>query len=562
MQPENGWFQLESQQPVNAKSSGRGTVAGNATRTGPPKPDNSTNARASSPTYSQAPAAGNKPNTYVAPKAEPPLANDFATTGLPAPKQAIAPASNRQPATPNAYGNRRDIGSTMQWASFNWADEMALHTRHAQTVGARGPVLEQDSILHEALQIFINKKIPERPVHTKGFGAFGLFQTFNSMREFTTLPFLQSPGQQVPVMVRFSLAVSNKGTPDTSRNVRGFSTKFYAREGVFDLLCNHIPVLFVRDGLRFPEAITSLMPSPVNNLPDPEQLWAFVSRAPEAMHFVTWLYSDVGTVKSFRHIQGHSVNTYVWRNAMGARRYVKYHWQPVDGEETITREEAAMLAGADPDIAGRDLFDTIASGQNVQYNLYVQLMDPKDESTLPYDPLDCTKVWDERQYPMIPVGRLTLNRNPDNYTEQVEKAAFSPANLLEGAELSDDKLLQARANIYWDSQRRRLGEDFRGIPVNDQADWTPDHLVSSGAGTYAEGELVRLSIPDPDDFTQAGERYLSLSPEEQTHLVDNLAADLARISARVRDMIIAYLSAASEELGQRVFDQLLANMRR
>jgi catalase len=243
------------------------------------------------------------------------------------PNKPVPYAGYQQRAMPNTYRKEaapyRKNSDAMQWASFNWADEMALQNRHAQTVGSRGPVLEQDSILHEALQIFINKKIPERPVHTKGFGAFGFFQTVNSMREFTTLPFLQSPGQQVPVMVRFSFAVSTKGTPDTSRNVRGFSTKFYAREGVFDLLCNHIPVLFVRDGIRFPEAITSLMPSPTNNLPDPEQFWAFVSRAPEAIHFVMWLYSDVGTVKSFRHIQGHSVNTYVWRNARGVRRYVK-----------------------------------------------------------------------------------------------------------------------------------------------------------------------------------------------------------------------------------------------
>jgi len=317
-------------------------------------------------------------------------------------------------------------------------------------------------------------------------------------------------------------------------------------------------VLFVRDGIRFPQAFTSFFPSPVNNLIDPQRFWRFVASAPEAMHFVTWLYSDVGTIKSFRHIPGHSVNTFVWRNAQGVRCYVKYHWFPLAGEETITQQEATTLAGLNPDFAGQDLYDTIAAGRPVQYELRVQLMDPDDESRLPYDPLDCTKIWDERQYPLMPVGVMTLNRNPDNYMEQVEKVAFSPSNLLEGAELSDDKLLQARANIYWDSQRRRLGENFRGIPVNHQENWTPDALVTSGVGTSTEGRLVRSEISKPDNFTQAGERYQSLSPMGKDHLVDNLGADLAHVSGETQRVVLNYLHNASAELGQRVAEQISA----
>ncbi len=449
-----------------------------------------------------------------------------------------------------------------QGAPPSWANDRALHTLHSQTVGKRGPVLEQDSTLHEALEIFVHTKILERPVHVKGFGAFGTFQTLHSMREYTKLSFLQTPGLQVPVMVRFSLAAGNKGTPDTSRNVRGFSTKFYTQEGIFDLLCNHIPVLFVRDGIRFPEAFTSLAPSPVNNMTDPERFWKFVARAPEATHFVTWLYSDVGTIKSLRHIRGFGVNTYVWRNAEGLRRYIKYHWLPLAGEEYISRKEAATLAGMNPDIAGQDLFDAIAAGKPVQYELCVQLMDPRDESSLPYDPLDCTKIWDEQRYPLVPVGRLTLNRNPDNYMEQIEKVAFSPTNLLEGAELSDDKLLQARANIYWDSQRRRLGQDFRSIPVNHQANWSPDDQLTSGNGRHVEGQLVRSELPNPDNFTQAGERYHSLSSEGQDHLADNLAADLAAASAETQAIVLEYLYSASDELGQRVAAQIAVYARK
>ncbi|WP_246072942.1 catalase [Paenibacillus dokdonensis] len=442
--------------------------------------------------------------------------------------------------------------------SSQWAEDIPA-ALHSQTVGQRGPVLEQDNILHETLETFVHTKIIERPVHVKGFGAFGYFQTIHSMTEFTKLSFLQNPGQQVPVTVRFSLAVSNKGTPDTSRNVRGFSTKFYTEEGIFDLVCNHIPVFSVRDAIRFPESIKAFLPSPKNNLIDPERFWSFVARAPESTHFLVWLYSDVGTVKSLRHMKGHSVNTYVWRNARGVRTYIKYHWMPFAGEQYIDRHEAARLAGENPDIAGKDLYDTIAAGKTVDYGLYVQLMNPDDAATLPFDPLDDTKVWDEQQYPLLPVGRLVLNINPDNYMEQVEKIAFSPSNLLDGAELSDDKMLQGRANIYWDSQRRRLGPEFRKIPVNHQEDWSPASLVTSGNGRFVEGDLERTDLAKPDNFTQAGQFYRALSPMQQDHLVDNLSADLAGISHETQSIVLDYLTNASAELGEKVAKQLKMN---
>ncbi|RAV16649.1 catalase [Paenibacillus contaminans] len=432
-----------------------------------------------------------------------------------------------------------------------WSGD-APATLHSQTVGERGPVLEQDSVLHETLETFIHAKLLERPVHVKGYGAFGYFQTVHAMTAYTQLCFLQNPGQQVPVAVRFSLAVSNKGTPDTSRNVRGFATKFYTDQGVFDLVCNHIPVFLVRDAIRFPESIKAFLPSPVNNLLDPERFWSFIARAPEATNFLVRLYSDAGTVKSLRHIPGHSVNTYVWKNAQGVRTYVKYHWLPLAGVQYINRQESARLACENPDYAGKDLFDTLNAGKTVEYGLYVQLMNPQDESFLPYDPLDDTKVWDERQYPLLPVGRLVLNRNPDNYMEQVEKLAFSPTNLLEGAELSDDKMLQGRANIYWDSQRRRLGPDFRKIPINHQQNWTPDSVVTSGGGRFVEGRLVRSDLPKQDDFAQAGQYYHALAPLQQEHLVENLAADLAGISLETQNIVLGYLYQASAELGERV----------
>ncbi|MGN4422403.1 catalase [Bacillus cereus group sp. MYBK30-1] len=423
---------------------------------------------------------------------------------------------------------------------------------HSQTVGSRGPVLKQDSVLHEALQEFIHEKILERPVHVKGFGAFGYFQTIYPMSEHTKLNFLQNSNEKVPIMVRFSLAVSTKGTPDTSRNVRGFATKFYTKEGVFDLLCNHIPVFSVRDPMRFPETIKALLPSPKNNLIDPDRFWSFVARAPESIHFVVRLYSDAGTAKSLRHIPGHSVNTYVWRNAQGNRKYVKYHWYPFEGVQFINSEEANKLAAENPDYSGKDLYDAIEAGKSVEYGLYVQLMDPKDEAHLSYDPLDDTKVWDEKEYPLMPVGKMVLNKNPENYMEQVEKVAFSPSNLLDGAELSDDKMLQGRANIYSDSQRRRIGAEFRKLTINQQQSWTPANQITSGDGRYVEGKLERTSLTKQDDFGQAGEFYAKLSHIEKEHLAENLASDLKVISDDIRKIVMGYFHKVSTDLTKKI----------
>lgn len=454
--------------------------------------------------------------------------------------------------------NTRDEANDRSWQGAAPSQWTGGHRpeHHSQTIGERGPILEQDTMLHETLETFVHEKILERPVHVKGFGAFGYFETLHSMAAYTKLCFLQQPGQRVPVAVRFSLAVSNKGTPDTSRNVRGFSTKFYTDHGIFDLLFNHIPVFLVRDPIRFPETIRAFLPSPVNNLIDPNRFWGFVATAPEATHFIVRLYSDEGTVKSLRHIPGHSVNTYVWKNAQNARYYVKYRWVPLAGEQYIDAQEAAKLAGENPDYSGKDLYDTIAQGTPVQYGLYVQLMNPQDEAMLSFDPLDDTKVWDVRQYPLLPVGRLVLNQNPTNYLDQIEKLAFSPSNLLEGVEVSDDKMLQGRANIYWDSQRHRLGPDFRKIPINHQAHWSPESEVTSGAGRYVAGRLVRSDIPKPDNFTQAGQYYQSLTPTGQDHLVQNLAGDLSVVSPDIQKVILSYLNQASPVLGERVARQI------
>ncbi len=249
-------------------------------------------------------------------------------------------------------------------------------TDFSQTAGENGLVLLQDGILHETLENFVHTKIPERAVHVKGYGAFGTFQLYQSLREYTSACFLQESGSKTPVFVRFSQAAGKKGSPDTARDIRGFALKFYTQQGNYDIVGNHIPVFFVRDSMRFPETIAALSPSPHSNLPDPRRLWEFVAHTPQTIHMLTWLYSDWGTLASYRHMRGYGVNTFVWKNAHGKRRLIKYHWRPCAGVQYLTRQEAIRLAGREPDIAGNILHQALRAGKRVEYEMYVQIMDP------------------------------------------------------------------------------------------------------------------------------------------------------------------------------------------
>lgn len=422
----------------------------------------------------------------------------------------------------------------------------------SQTAGAGGPVLLQDGVLHEVLGEFIHARPQGRVVHTKGYGAKGIFENYRSQEELTRLCFLQRPGQKTPVSVRFSLAVSNRSTPDTARNIRGFSVKFYTDQGVFDLLCNHLPVFLVRDAIHFPRAIQAFGPDPASGLADPGRLWRFAAQTPESTHLLTWLYSDAGTVGDFGRMGGHSVNTYRWRNRDGVARFLRYRWVPLAGEAYLCQGEARRLACQDPDWAGRRLWERLDQGRPVEYELRVQLMEEQQAAQLEFDPLDCTKLWPEDRFPPLPVGRLTLEENLRDYWNQTEKLAFSPANLLEGAELSDDRLLQGRSGIYWDAQRARLGADFRSIPINGQAGWCPALLPSSGGGEAVQGEIGRCPLNRGDDFTQAGQRYRSLSPEQQQHLAENLGEALSAAPNQPREQVLGYFARADRELAEKI----------
>ena len=459
--------------------------------------------------------------------------------------------------------------------------------QNSLTAGERGPVLLQDVHLIEKLAHFDRERIPERVVHAKGAGAHGYFQVYKSMSKYTCAKFLQNPKIKTPVFVRFSTVVGARGSADTVRDPRGFAVKFYTEDGNYDLVGNHLPVFFIRDAIKFPDMVHAFKPSPDTNIPTASsansRFWDFISLTPESTHMITWLFSDRGTIKSYRKIEGFGVNTYQWVNAKGKAVYVKYHWKPKAGLETIDRHEATRLAGEDPDIATRDLYDTIASGKTVEYELNVQVMNVADEFKQDFDPLDPTKTWPEDKFPLIPVGKMVLNRNPENYFAETEQAAFCPASIVPGIELSADKLLQGRVFSYPDTQRHRLGTNYLQLPINRPkvqvdnnqrdgamqyapfgggtvnyepntlADGMPAEALSYPVSQQAvKGDIVRKKISLTNDFQQAGERYRSLNKTDKDHLVDNIIDSLGKANKAIQRRMVQNLTKADANFGKRV----------
>jgi catalase len=458
--------------------------------------------------------------------------------------------------------------------------------QNSLTVGERGPVLLQDVHLIEKLAHFDRERIPERVVHAKGAGAHGYFQVYKSMTKYTCAKFLQDPEKKTPVFVRFSTVVGARGSADTARDPRGFAVKFYTEDGNYDLVGNNLPVFFIRDAIKFPDMVHAFKPAPDTNIPTSSsansRFWDFISLTPESTHMITWLFSDRGTVKSYRKMEGFGVNTYKWVNAQGKAVYVKYHWKPVAGIETIDRHEATRLAGEDPDVATRDLYETIASGKTVEFELHVQVMELADELRQNFDPLDATKTWPEDKFSLMPVGKMVLNRNAENYFAEVEQAAFCPASIVPGIDFSADKLLQGRVFSYADTQRHRLGANYLQLPVNrpqvpvdnDQRDGAMQHESYTGTVNYEpntlaggapheaqsslaedltlSGKVVRQKINLTDDFRQAGERYRSLGKVDQDHLIDNICDSLGKADKPIQQRMIANFKKADPELGQRI----------
>ncbi|XAS63480.1 catalase [Micrococcaceae bacterium Sec5.8] len=336
---------------------------------------------------------------------------------------------------------------------------------HSQSVGADGAIILTDHYLIEKLAQFNRERVPERVVHAKGGGAFGTFTTTEDVSRYTKAALFQ-PGTETDMLIRFSSVAGEAGSPDTWRDPRGFAVKFYTTEGNYDLVGNNTPVFFIRDGIKFPDFIHSQKRLPGSHLRDADMQWDFWTLSPESAHQVTWLMGDRGLPASWREMQGYGSHTYQWINAAGERFWVKYHFKSNQGVNSMTGDEAEALAGADGDFYIRDLQENIAAGNFPSWDLHVQVMPYEDAKTYRFNPFDLTKVWPHSDYPLIKVGTMELNKNPENYFAQIEQAAFAPSNFVPGIAASPDKMLQARIFSYADAHRYRVGTNHAQLPVN------------------------------------------------------------------------------------------------
>jgi catalase len=456
------------------------------------------------------------------------------------------------------------------------------------TAGDRGPVLIQDVHLIEKLAHFNRERIPERVVHAKGAGAGGYFEVTNDVTKYTKAKFLSKVGKRTEVFARFSTVGGEKGSADAERDPRGFAVKFYTEEGNYDLVGNNTPVFFIRDPLKFPDFIHTQKRNPTTHLKDANMFWDFLSLTPESIHQVTILFSGRGTPKSYRHMNGYGSHTFKWYNDKGEWFWVKYHFKTDQGIQNLTREEAEHLKGVDPDHATRDLSDAIERSDYPSWTLQVQIMNPEDADNYRFDIFDVTKVWPHGDYPPIEVGRMVLNRNPENYFAEVEQAAFSPANFVPGVAASPDKMLQGRLFAYHDAHRYRLGPNYHLLPVNrpkgvpvenyqrdgymrfdDNGGSGPNYYPNSFGGPEPDikaaepafvvtGKAARQPYTHPnDDFVQAGDLYRKvMTDKDRDHLIGNIVSHLcnARKDIQIRQTKIFY--KADLDYGRRVSEGL------
>jgi len=456
---------------------------------------------------------------------------------------------------------------------------------HSLTVGPDGPILLQDHYLIEQMAQWNRERTPERQPHAKGSGAFGSFEVTNDVSAYTKAAVFQ-PNTTTPMMARFSTVAGERGSPDTWRDPRGFALKFYTTEGNYDMVGNDVPVFFIRDPMKFQHFIRSQKRRADNNLRDHDMQWDFWTLSPESAHMVTWLMGDRGIPRTWRHMNGYSSHTYMWVNAAGEKFWVKYHFIAEQGIEFLTQAEADQLAGSDGDYHTRDLYFAIERGDYPSWTLKMQIMPFEEAKTYRFNPFDLTKVWPHGDYPLLEVGRMTLDRNPtDNWTE-IEQAAFEPSNLVPGIGPSPDKMLLGRLFSYPDAHRARIGVNYNLLPVN--APLSPVHSYSKDgamrfrnvsdpvyapnskggpqadtarygepAGWYTDGEMVHAAYtlrPEDDDWGQAGTMVRKvLDDAARARLVSNITGHLLDgVTEPVLLRAFEYWRNVDKQLGDRI----------
>ncbi len=458
--------------------------------------------------------------------------------------------------------------------------------------GARGPSLLEDYILREKIQHFDHERIPERVVHARGAAAHGVFELTESLEEFTMAPVLTDTSRQTPLFTRFSTVAGFRGSADTARDVRGFAVKMYTNEGNWDLVGNNIPVFFIQDAIKFPDLIHAVKPEPNREIPQAasahDTFYDFISLTPESMHMMMWVMSDRSLPRSFAMMEGFGVHTFRLINKEGVSTFVKFHWKPALGAHSLVWDEAVKIAGQDADFHRRDLWDSIEAGNYPEWDLAVQLMPEADEMKYDFDILDATKLWPEDLIPLRRIGKMTLNRNPDNYFAETEQVAFQTTNIVPGIDFTDDPLLQGRNFSYLDTQLSRLGSpNFHELPINrpvcpfanNQRDahmrqtinkgrvaYAPASLdghspaeVTNDAGfkSYAEqvnGPKVRArSESFGDHYGQARLFWNSMMPFEKEHIVKALSFELSLCEEpHVRTRMLGNLAKINDQLAAQI----------
>jgi len=455
---------------------------------------------------------------------------------------------------------------------------------HSLTAGPDGPILLQDHYLIEQMANFNRERIPERQPHAKGSGAFGYFEVTHNVSAFTRAAVF-APGTKTETLIRFSTVAGERGSPDTWRDPRGFSLRFYTSEGNLDIVGNNTPVFFLRDPMKFQHFIRSQKRRAENNLRDHDMQWDFFSLSPETAHQVAWLFGDRGIPATWRHMNGYGSHTYSWINVDGKVSWVKYHFISDQGVQNLVQDEADRLVSVDGDYHARDLHEAIKRGEYPSWTLKVQIMPFEDAKTYRFNPFDLTKVWPHADYPLIEVGKLVLNRNFTDHHTEIEQAAFAPSNQVPGTGFSPDKMLLGRTFAYADAHRARLGVNYRQIPVN--APKAPVHayskdgamrIVNATDPVYApnsyggpqadqsraaevlwqtDGEMVRTANTlhaEDDDWGQAATLVRDVMDDaERDRLVSNVAGHLRNgVSDKVLDRVFAYWKNIDKETGDRI----------
>lgn len=459
--------------------------------------------------------------------------------------------------------------------------------------GERGPTLLEDFHLREKITHFDHERIPERVVHARGSGAHGFFQVYEPMTEYTSAKFLQDPEKKTPVFVRFSTVIGFRGSADTVRDVRGFAVKFYTEEGNYDLVGNNIPVFFIQDAIKFPDFVHAAKPEQDNQMPQAstahDTLWDFVACHPETAHMIMWTMSDRAIPRSYRMMEGFGVNTYRFVNAEGKGRFIKFHWKPLLGIYSLVWDEAQKISGKDPDFHRRDLWEAIEMGDYPEYEFGIQVIEEKDEFKFDFDILDATKIWPEEKVPVKIIGKLTLNRNPDNFFAETEQVAFCVSNVVPGIDFSNDPLLQGRLFSYLDTQLIRLGgPNFHEIPINrplapisnnqregyhrmtinkGKTSYFPSSVggnlprpASTEEGGYAnymekvEGKKIReRSEKFKDFFSQAKLFWNSMSEPEKEHIIRAFHFEVGKvIDPKIRKAVVELFNNVDGELAVEI----------